>query len=100
MFAIAVAKLTEVVGALGIEAMGGLLEEFRDKKDDTERARLLQKTAENSAAVREIIDDLLKKIDALPLAQQAYNQQHDNDKERKWFNENGAQSMAEELKLS
>ena len=36
VFAIAVAKLTEVVGALGIEVMGGLLEEFRHKKDDNQ----------------------------------------------------------------
>lgn len=85
VFAIAVAKLTEVVGALGIEAMGGLLEEFRNKKDETERTRLLQQTAENSAAVRAVLDDLLEKVDALPLAQKTFNQSHSDKSAQQRF---------------
>lgn len=85
VFAIAVAKLTEVVGALGIEAMGGLLEEFRNKKDDAARAHLLQKAAENSAAVRNVLDDLLEKINAPALAQKTFNQKNANKNAQREF---------------
>jgi hypothetical protein len=103
VFAIAVAKLTEVIGALGIEAMGGLLEEFRNKKDDAARTRLLQQAATDSAAVRAVIDDLLEKMDALTLAQKAFNKNNSDKSEQQWFGEalqQSFQQVGSRLKMS
>ncbi|MCI0692709.1 SUMF1/EgtB/PvdO family nonheme iron enzyme [candidate division KSB1 bacterium] len=84
-YAVAVAKLTEVIGALGIETMGSLLDEFRNKKDDAERARLLEQAAQNSEQIRNVLDDLLEKVEAIPRALQIYSQQHQVENERQWF---------------
>jgi len=81
----AVAKLTEVIGAVGIETMGSLLDEFRNKKDEAERARLLEQAAQNSGQIREVLDDLLQKVEAIPQALRIYSQQHQAESERQWF---------------
>jgi formylglycine-generating enzyme required for sulfatase activity len=84
-YAVAVAKLTEVIGAVGIETMGSLLDEFRNKKDEAARARLLAQAAQNSGQIREVLDDLLQKVEAIPQALRIYSQQHQAESERQWF---------------
>ncbi len=83
----AVLALGKVLGDLGIEAISNVLEEFRQRKSEAERMRLLQQAATNSAAVRQVIDDLLEKMDALTLSQQAFHQNYPSPKEQLWFTE-------------
>ncbi|GEM_PF-1516899 len=84
-FAVAFGNLTLLLGGLGIEALGNLLEELRTKDSEAERVRLLETAAKNSTEVRDAIDLLLEKVEALPLAQQAFNETKTGKKEREWF---------------
>ncbi len=77
--------LGKVVGELGMGALSSLLDDFRNKKDDDERVRLLRESAENSEEVRKALDLLLKKSEALNAAQVAYQQEHPTKEEQQQF---------------
>ena len=81
-FPAAFGNLAILLGGLGIEALGNLLEELRTKDSEAERLRLLQTAVQNSAEVREAVDLLLEKTEALPLARQAFDEKNPGKKER------------------
>jgi formylglycine-generating enzyme required for sulfatase activity len=92
-FPAAFGNLAILLGGLGIEALGNLLEELRTKDSEAERLRLLEAAVKNSTEVREVIDLLLEKAEALPLAQQAFNERNTDQEKREWF----ANAMAHAL---
>jgi hypothetical protein len=61
-FPVAFANLSLLLGGLGIEALGNLLEELRTKDSEAERLRLLETAVKNSTEVREAIDLLFEKV--------------------------------------
>ncbi len=67
----ALLALGKVVGELAMGALSGLLDDFRNKKDEAERLRLLREAAADSSEVRNALDLLLKKTKALNAAQTA-----------------------------
>jgi len=86
-YAMAIVALTKVIGDVGVETLGSLLEDFRTQKSEAGRVRLLEKAAQNSEEVRQTLDLLLKKVEALSLAQKAFVAQNPAAEQREWFSQ-------------
>lgn len=79
------------------EQLPDLLSKLLDKikgLDEWAAARVVQTELQNSPGLLAVTDHLLEKIKALPLAQQAFNQNVNDEIQRKWFAEAMPQALA------
>ncbi|MGH7451765.1 MAG: hypothetical protein ACRENG_10495, partial [bacterium] len=79
------------------DQLPALLSSLLDKLkglDEVAAARVVQTELQNSSELLAVTDRLLEKIEALPLARQAFNQKNDTTEEREWF----TQALQESLR--